>query len=216
MKNEYNGKESLVVGNGTKLSIDHIGSNVVACDYGNKLLRLHNMLHVPQIKRNLISIARLTTDNDVFLEFHSCFCLVKDKVSKKVMLRGTLKDGLYQFELPSIQIPQPKVSPNSPSAHVSTSNKPYDSSRSVEEVSGPLSQVDSSVSVFHVTQSNTSGVSKVLLHRRLGHASSPVINSVIKACSLQVSDNENEFFCDACQLGKSHRLSFPNSLTKAN
>lgn len=55
----------------------------------------------------------MTTDNDVYVEFHSDVCFVKDKLSRKVMLHDILKDGLYQLELPSIQSPCPTVSSTS-------------------------------------------------------------------------------------------------------
>ncbi|CAA0829228.1 Unknown protein, partial [Striga hermonthica] len=32
-----------------------------------------------------------------FFEFHPTFCLVKDQVTKTILLRGTLEDGLYRF-----------------------------------------------------------------------------------------------------------------------
>lgn len=67
MKNDYNNKESSVVDNGTKSQISHIGSNTVECSLSKSLIKLNNMLHVPNIKRYLISIARLTPYNDFFL-----------------------------------------------------------------------------------------------------------------------------------------------------
>ena len=36
-----------------------------------------------------------THDNNVFIEFHPFFCLVKDNKTGHVMLKGTHKDGLY-------------------------------------------------------------------------------------------------------------------------
>ena len=48
----------------------------------------------------MLSISRLTTDNKVFVEFHSNVCLVKDKVSHQVLLQGKLEDGLYKVHIP--------------------------------------------------------------------------------------------------------------------
>ena len=53
-------------------------------------------------QKNLLSIARLTCDNNAIVEFNSKFVFVKDKDSKKVLLRGMLKDGLYQVLLPKL------------------------------------------------------------------------------------------------------------------
>lgn len=53
-----------------------------------------------------------------------------------------------------------------------------------------------------------------LLHKRLGHPSINVVNSVLKTCNLSVSNKKREFVCSACQQGKAHKLPFPNSTTK--
>lgn len=57
-------------------------------------------------------------------------------------------------------------------------------------------------------------MTKSLLHHRLGHVSERFVNSVIHACNLRISGNEKTFLCDACQLGKSHRLPFPTSFSR--
>lgn len=54
----YNGNETLTVGNRTRVPISHIRNSVVKTKYvDNSTIILKNMLHVPWIKRNLISIA---------------------------------------------------------------------------------------------------------------------------------------------------------------
>ena len=43
-------------------------------------------------------MSKLTCDNNAIVEFdHDC-CSVKDKVTRKVLLKGILKDGLYQLD----------------------------------------------------------------------------------------------------------------------
>ena len=63
----------------------------------SKTLLLNNVLHVPRIAKNRLSISKLTHDNSAIAEFFDDCCLVKDKVPKKVLLRGSLKDGLSEF-----------------------------------------------------------------------------------------------------------------------
>ena len=77
--------------------IEHFGSGVIET-YKNDVLVLNEMLHVPAITKNLISVSRLTSDNNVIVEFSSSDCFVKDKVTRRKVLHGTLKEGLYQFE----------------------------------------------------------------------------------------------------------------------
>ena len=95
----YKRLDKLVVGNGSKLLISHIGSSAIASHNLSKPLYLNNILHVPSITKNLLSISQFTHDNDVVIELYSNCCLVKDKNSKAILLKGTLKDGLNQLDL---------------------------------------------------------------------------------------------------------------------
>ena len=59
-------------------------------------------------------------------------------------------------------------------------------------------------------------LSTYVLHQRLGHPSSKILSHVIKACSSFKLDNKNKTFdfCDACQIGKMHKLHFPTTAIK--
>ena len=59
-------------------------------------------------------------------------------------------------------------------------------------------------------------LSTSVLHQRLGHPSSHVLNHVIKTCPSVKTINENRTFdsCDACKMGKMHRLHFYVTNTK--
>ncbi|MFS7934571.1 putative RNA-directed DNA polymerase [Helianthus anomalus] len=96
----YFGKDTLLVGNGNRLPILHIGSTTF--NSPNKTLSIKNILHVPQIKQNLLSVQRFCQDNNVFFEFHSTFFCVKDSVTRTILLTGPSKDGLYPLHLPKI------------------------------------------------------------------------------------------------------------------
>ena len=60
---------------------------------------MKNLLHVPDITKNLLSVSQFTVDNKVLLEFHPDSCFVKDLSTQKTLLRGQLKDGMYVFPL---------------------------------------------------------------------------------------------------------------------
>ena len=65
--------------------------------------------------------------------------------------------------------------------------------------------------------SHTSNVSNLpnLWHNRLGHPAFPIVNKVLQSCS-QKSFPVSQFdFCNSCQFGKSHRLPFTNSSSRA-
>jgi hypothetical protein len=54
-----------------------------------------------KLKKNLIFVHRLATDNNAFLEFHPSYFLVKDQDTKKVILECQCRHGLYPFPSPS-------------------------------------------------------------------------------------------------------------------
>lgn len=91
----YNGVDQIQVGDEAGLVIAHIGSSEIKSSQSG--FTLHNILHVPQTKKNLIYVSQFTKDNNVFIKFHSSHFFVKDEVTKKVLLQGTPKDGLYPF-----------------------------------------------------------------------------------------------------------------------
>ncbi|KAJ0745776.1 putative RNA-directed DNA polymerase [Helianthus annuus] len=102
----YRGNDGLHVGNGESLPIIHIGSSRIFSP--NKTFVLKNVLHVPGIKRNILSVQKFCRDNNVFFEFHDTFFSVKDKSTRTILLTGPSIDGLYSFSLPTVQ-PPPKT-----------------------------------------------------------------------------------------------------------
>ncbi|KAI9198055.1 hypothetical protein LWI28_009229 [Acer negundo] len=99
-RTEYNGKQTLIVGNGDKLSIVHIRDSLMHT-HNNRTLLLKDMLHVPDIKKNLLSISQLIACDNIIVEFDSCGCVVKDKATGVALLQGKLKEGLYQLDFPT-------------------------------------------------------------------------------------------------------------------
>ncbi|TXG72185.1 hypothetical protein EZV62_000764 [Acer yangbiense] len=97
-KIDYTGKEMIFMGNGTGLNIASTRYNTFNLDKHTFLLK--NILHIPHVTKNLLSVSKFVRDNNVFIEFHPHFCLVKDLISKRVLLQGVLKQGLYVFDLP--------------------------------------------------------------------------------------------------------------------
>jgi hypothetical protein len=87
----YGGKDQVQVANGSGLSILHIGHSNLA----GSSLHLKDILHVPRIRKDLLSVYRLVSDNDVFVEFHRHFFCVKDKATNKILLHGRSHGGLY-------------------------------------------------------------------------------------------------------------------------
>jgi hypothetical protein len=64
-------------------------------------LLLTNVLHVPSISKLLISISKLTSYNNAYVEFHHDYCLIKDRANHKMLLKGIKLNGLYVVTSPS-------------------------------------------------------------------------------------------------------------------
>ena len=89
----YQGSDQLQIANGSGLTIYSTGSSsLISRSYP---LKLSNILLVPETRKKLLSVYRLTNDNSVFVEFHADYCVVKDEETGRPLLQGTVKDGLY-------------------------------------------------------------------------------------------------------------------------
>ena len=69
----YCGEEKLLIGNGMGLPIHGIGTVMVTTSSTTPLY-LHNVLHVPTITKNLLSVSKLLADNNVLIEFLPITC----------------------------------------------------------------------------------------------------------------------------------------------
>ena len=93
--NEYHGLDQICIGNGLGLTVKHIGSTHLSTLTTSFLL--NDVLHVPHITQNLISVHKFTTETNTLVEFHPTHFIVKDCTTGKVLLRELSKDGLYLF-----------------------------------------------------------------------------------------------------------------------
>ncbi|KAF7841251.1 Retrovirus-related Pol polyprotein from transposon TNT 1-94 [Senna tora] len=95
-KQPYDGGETVRIGNGKGLEIHHIGHSSLLSS--NSPVKLQKIMHVPTIKYNLLSVSKLTNDNNVFVEFHSDKFFVKSQDTNQILLKGRAKNGLYCFD----------------------------------------------------------------------------------------------------------------------
>lgn len=89
----YQGSDQVSIGDGSSLPIQHTGSAHLRSSTGNILLS--HILHVPSISKNLLSVRQFCLDNSVYFEFLSNCFFVKDLHNQKLMLQGTVENGLY-------------------------------------------------------------------------------------------------------------------------
>nr|KYP63467.1 Retrovirus-related Pol polyprotein from transposon TNT 1-94 [Cajanus cajan] len=117
----FEGPYQIIIGNGQGLPINSSSVTEFSSPLKPHISRtLNNLLYVPNITKNLISVSQFCKDNSVFFEFHSNFCLVKSQDTKKALLMGVVgPDGLYQF--PSLRQPRQHTT-ITPSAHTASCN----------------------------------------------------------------------------------------------
>lgn len=72
----YNSKDDIYVGDGSCLSISHIGNAKIKTK--NSTLNLNKLLIVPSLKKNLLLVNQLTSDHAYSFEFSSNGFVIKD------------------------------------------------------------------------------------------------------------------------------------------
>jgi hypothetical protein len=96
MKEKHGGQEKIQSANGLGMRISYIVNSTLQTLERN--LHLNN---VRLVQNNLLSVHRLTTDNSIFIEYHSHYFFVKDRATRKVLLQGRCKGGIYPW--PSLE-----------------------------------------------------------------------------------------------------------------
>ena len=145
-------------------------------------------------------MSKFTAENDVFIEFHHNTCFVKDLRTGVILLQGALDNGLYH-------IARPQTADN----YLSSESK-HHALLSVKTEFQNCSPDFPSAQCFVSSATDQ----YELWHRRLCHASSKVVELVLRKCNIQNIMNENKAdFCDVCQYGKSHTLPFQLSQSKS-
>ena len=92
----YTGNQRVYVGNGNSMSISRIGkiNSIVA----SHPLPLSDVLLVPSITKNLLSIIKFTRENNCLVIFSSSGFFIQDLTTRKVMGVGRCKNGLYVLD----------------------------------------------------------------------------------------------------------------------
>jgi histone deacetylase 1/2 len=93
IRDKYAGGEQVHTANGTGMESAHVGHSILHSPSSE--IHLNNVLHVPQVNKNLVSVNRLTRDNNVFLEFHPNHFSIKEQVMKRTLHSSRCEGGLY-------------------------------------------------------------------------------------------------------------------------
>jgi hypothetical protein len=85
------------VGNGGGLQIANTGSSLLSTY--NNLFCLKNILHCPHASSNLLSIQKFCKDNHCYFIPTANYFLIKDMLTKEILLQGPSEAGLYPIYL---------------------------------------------------------------------------------------------------------------------
>lgn len=93
----YHGDRTITIGNGTGLAVTHIGSTSIPTS--NTSLVLRNVLCVPKITVNLLSVKKLCRDNGCWFIYDDLIFFIQDKATRKILYQGN-SDGGELFTIP--------------------------------------------------------------------------------------------------------------------
>lgn len=86
MSNGGTGPTSVTVGNGQSIPVAHSGKGILSTPSHN--FTLSNILHVPYISHNLLSVHQFAKDNNCIITFDSSGYVVQDKVTLQFCTRA--------------------------------------------------------------------------------------------------------------------------------
>ncbi|KAG6765992.1 hypothetical protein POTOM_030056 [Populus tomentosa] len=91
LQSPYNGPDSILIGDGTGLSITHSGSTQI------NPFTISNVLCVPSIQKNLVSVSQFCKQHLTSIEFFSSHFSVKDLRTGQILLQGPNKNDVYEW-----------------------------------------------------------------------------------------------------------------------
>ncbi|KAH0635920.1 hypothetical protein KY285_035606 [Solanum tuberosum] len=95
LHSKYDGSEDVMLGDGKSHKITHTGSTLLPSS--STPLNLSNVLCVPHMKKNLISVYKLCSDNHVSVDFSPYSFVVKDYCTGAPLVAGKPKGGVYPW-----------------------------------------------------------------------------------------------------------------------
>ncbi|PKU62904.1 hypothetical protein MA16_Dca027564 [Dendrobium catenatum] len=85
----YTGSDQVTVGDGRSVPIAHTGTGLLPTP--DRKLLLSNLLHIPSISYNLLSISNLVKENQISITFDPNGYVFKDLQTHNILLSGPCK-----------------------------------------------------------------------------------------------------------------------------
>jgi hypothetical protein len=90
MHEKYSGNDQIQAVTCVGMYIIHVGNTVLPSI--SHPLHINIVLHVPHAHKHPVSMYRFNIDNNTFIKLHPYFFLIKDRVMRKVLLRGHVEE----------------------------------------------------------------------------------------------------------------------------
>ncbi|KAH7655555.1 hypothetical protein IHE45_18G019600 [Dioscorea alata] len=97
---QYQGSTQVTVNNGNNLPISSIGKLTFSTYI--RPLHLNDVLMLPHLTANLLSVAKYVKNNSCLIEFHPFSYIVKDFRTRIPLLTSNIHNNLYPMQIPSI------------------------------------------------------------------------------------------------------------------
>ncbi|KAL5843514.1 hypothetical protein ACOSQ4_009472 [Xanthoceras sorbifolium] len=186
LKSEYQGNNKLIVGDGSRLVIFDIDDSKVASHtMPTHQEKLNHILHVPSITNNLLSISKITKDNDALAVFDL----------------GTPGATQLQSHICYKHL-----------SHNVVHNASNVIANSCNNRDTRLYSTDEPCNVFSAVLAAKNN--QAIWHAKLGHPAPIILQKVLHALHFPYNVNAPSF-CDSCKLGKLHKLPFTRSEIRA-
>ena len=91
----YHHSEQITIGNGNSIPIHHTSNGLLPTPHYS--FKLQNILHFDFMTSNLVSIQKLAQDNNYVVILDAYGFVIQDKLTRKVLHKGTNFHGLYHF-----------------------------------------------------------------------------------------------------------------------
>ena len=104
-KKDYKGSCMVCTTNNTQLSIAHFGNTTIMPDNKSDVVSLHNVYHMPGIKKNLLSVSQLTTSGNYVLFGPEDVKVCEDiKITGKLTIEERRVDSVYVLSAESAYV----------------------------------------------------------------------------------------------------------------
>lgn len=94
----FQGTKHVAIGNSQGLQISNTSSSILQTSHMNSFT-LNDILHVPAISSNLLSVRKFSKDNNCMFVFDSDGFSIQDQTIRNIRFRGLSQNGLYPFPL---------------------------------------------------------------------------------------------------------------------